>query len=46
MSLAKLMSFQKQKHTIAKFLQDQIKQKQFFRGGNNRTFITPLVDTR
>ena len=31
--LAKLMSFQKQKHPIAKFLQHQIKQKQFFRGG-------------
>ena len=41
-----LVSSQKQKRTIVKIFSKSDTKKRFFRGGNNRTFIVSLVDTR
>ena len=46
MALASLVSSQKQKRTIVKIFLKSDTKKRFFRGGNNRTFIVSLVDTR
>ena len=46
MALATLVSSQKQKFTIDKIFMKLDIKKRFFREGNNRTFITSLVDTR
>ena len=46
MVLASLVSSQKQKRTIVKIFSKSDTKKRFFRGGNNRTFIVSLVDTR
>ena len=46
MALASLVSSQKQKRTIVKIFLKSDTKSGFSEGGNNRTFIVSLVDTR
>jgi hypothetical protein len=44
--LASLVFFQKQKPSIVKIIEQPVFLKAVFQGGNKRTFIVSLVDTR